>query len=161
MYLVVTEVHPGAPPIISKVHQVYWMHIIALMCTQVLPGLFSGAPCAAGGAGAGGEAPDHTAGRHWRSLQVVLVMICMITVLGPRIVDGDEDDDDEEDQGDDQDHRFGLRVVGVDGGTPCARVLWLLPGYFINSYITEHYIMEHVIFSFILYLNFATIFRNL
>ena len=78
-------------------------------------------------------------------------MTCMITVLGPPIVDGDEDDD-EEDQGDDQDHRFGLRVVGVDGGTPCARVLWLLPGYFINSYITEHYIMEHVISpSFIYY----------
>ena len=36
--------------------------------------------------------------------------------------DGGEHDDDE------HDIRFGLRVVGVDGGSACARVLWLLPG---------------------------------
>ena len=29
---------------------------------------------------------------------------------------------------DDDGLRFGLRVVGVDGGNACARVLWLLPG---------------------------------
>ena len=74
----------------------------------------AGAPGAAGGGGGGDAQPAHTEGRHCRSLQVMIM--------------ADNDKHYHNHNVNYEDLRFGLRVVGVDGGSGCARVLWLLPG---------------------------------
>ena len=55
------------------------------------------------------------------------------------ILTGDNDDE-QLDHDDDDDLRFGLRVVGVDGGNACARVLWLLPGLMLGKGSFRHHI---------------------